>query len=195
MWTEDRIAKCLELWNGGLSGTQIASRLGGVTRNAVLGLVHRKGLMGHRNQGSEQAVVNRIRHASNARKAEKSRLRAETLDERRGAIKARTESPIKNLLRNLPTEPLPAIDDLSPTLSWAKLEDTTNTISQCRAILPAVGNKTICGRKTVPGTSWCECHLRRYANAIVPKQNNFREASPAMKEGARSSGKPHRVFA
>lgn len=45
-WTEDRTALLRKLWADGLSGSQIAQQLGGVTRNAVIGKVHRLGLGG-----------------------------------------------------------------------------------------------------------------------------------------------------
>jgi GcrA cell cycle regulator len=44
-WTEDRIAILKAGWEGGLTASQIAERLGeGVTRNAVIGKAHRLGL-------------------------------------------------------------------------------------------------------------------------------------------------------
>ena len=45
-WTEDRVELLKKLWADGLSASQIANRLGGVTRNAVIGKVHRLGLAG-----------------------------------------------------------------------------------------------------------------------------------------------------
>jgi GcrA cell cycle regulator len=43
-WTEDRIATLRRLWDGGRSASEIALALGGVTRNAVIGKVHRLGI-------------------------------------------------------------------------------------------------------------------------------------------------------
>ncbi len=44
-WTEERIAKLKQGWEGGMTATQIAEMLGeGVTRNAVIGKAHRLGL-------------------------------------------------------------------------------------------------------------------------------------------------------
>ena len=44
-WTDERIAKLKELWEKGLSASQIAAELAeGVTRNAVIGKAHRLGL-------------------------------------------------------------------------------------------------------------------------------------------------------
>jgi GcrA cell cycle regulator len=45
-WTDERVAVLKKLWLDGLSASQIAKQLGGVTRNAVIGKVHRLGLSG-----------------------------------------------------------------------------------------------------------------------------------------------------
>jgi GcrA cell cycle regulator len=45
-WNDERVELLKKLWTEGLSASQIASRLGGVTRNAVIGKVHRLGLSG-----------------------------------------------------------------------------------------------------------------------------------------------------
>ncbi len=45
-WTDERVELLKKLWADGLSASQIAAELGGVTRNAVIGKVHRLGLSG-----------------------------------------------------------------------------------------------------------------------------------------------------
>lgn len=45
-WTDERVELLKKLWAEGLSASQIASKLGNVTRNAVIGKVHRLGLSG-----------------------------------------------------------------------------------------------------------------------------------------------------
>jgi GcrA cell cycle regulator len=45
-WTDERVEILKRLWLEGLSASQIAKQLGGVTRNAVIGKVHRLGLSG-----------------------------------------------------------------------------------------------------------------------------------------------------
>jgi GcrA cell cycle regulator len=45
-WTDERVETLKTLWLDGLSASQIAKQLGGVTRNAVIGKVHRLGLSG-----------------------------------------------------------------------------------------------------------------------------------------------------
>ena len=43
-WTDERVEILKKLWGEGQSASQIAKELGGVTRNAVIGKVHRLGL-------------------------------------------------------------------------------------------------------------------------------------------------------
>jgi len=43
-WTEERIATLTKMWEGGSTASEIATELGGVSRNAVIGKAHRLGL-------------------------------------------------------------------------------------------------------------------------------------------------------
>ena len=43
-WTDERVETLKTMWSEGKSASQIAKELGGVTRNAVIGKVHRLGL-------------------------------------------------------------------------------------------------------------------------------------------------------
>lgn len=43
-WTDERIGQLKTLWEKGLTASQIAENLGGVSRNAVIGKAHRLGL-------------------------------------------------------------------------------------------------------------------------------------------------------
>ena len=45
-WTDERVEQLKALWAEGLSASQIARVLGNVSRNAVIGKVHRLGLAG-----------------------------------------------------------------------------------------------------------------------------------------------------
>ena len=45
-WTDERVELLKKLWIDGLSASQIAAELGNVTRNAVIGKVHRLNLSG-----------------------------------------------------------------------------------------------------------------------------------------------------
>ncbi|WP_455478816.1 GcrA family cell cycle regulator [Bartonella sp. B10] len=55
-WTCERVELLKKFWSEGLSASQIAARLGGVSRNAVIGKVHRLKLQG---RGKVAQVVSR----------------------------------------------------------------------------------------------------------------------------------------
>ena len=54
-WTDERVELLKKMWGEGQSASQIAKELGGVTRNAVIGKVHRLGLS-NRNTGATAAA-------------------------------------------------------------------------------------------------------------------------------------------
>ena len=54
-WTDERVETLKKLWTDGLSASQIAAELGGITRNAVIGKVHRLGLSGRAKSPSSAA--------------------------------------------------------------------------------------------------------------------------------------------
>jgi GcrA cell cycle regulator len=61
-WTDERVERLSALWLGGRSASQIAAELGeGVSRNAVIGKVHRLGLSGRATQPVAEAAPPRIR--------------------------------------------------------------------------------------------------------------------------------------
>ena len=55
-WTDERVEKLTKLWSEGLSASQIAAQLGGVSRNAVIGKVHRLNLPGRAKAGGTQSA-------------------------------------------------------------------------------------------------------------------------------------------
>ena len=54
-WTDERVELLKKLWSDGLSASQIAGEFGGITRNAVIGKVHRLGLSGRAKAPSSAA--------------------------------------------------------------------------------------------------------------------------------------------
>src|SRR5690606_22797372 len=56
-WTDERVETLKRMWAEGQSASQIAKELGGVTRNAVIGKVHRLGLSNRvGGKGEEEAA-------------------------------------------------------------------------------------------------------------------------------------------
>lgn len=51
-WTDERVEVLKKMWGEGQSASQIAKELGGVTRNAVIGKVHRLGLSNRTTTGA-----------------------------------------------------------------------------------------------------------------------------------------------
>jgi GcrA cell cycle regulator len=59
-WTDERVETLKRMWGEGQSASQIAKELGGVTRNAVIGKVHRLGLsnrVGGNGEGEDEVVL------------------------------------------------------------------------------------------------------------------------------------------
>ncbi len=69
-WTDERVETLKRMWTEGQSASQIAKELGGVTRNAVIGKVHRLGLSNREEDEGEAAAV---AEAAPAPKAEPAR--------------------------------------------------------------------------------------------------------------------------
>jgi len=65
-WTDERVARLAKLWAEGLSASQIAADLGGVTRNAVIGKVHRLGLSGRAKPAGKSNAASRRKPAARA---------------------------------------------------------------------------------------------------------------------------------
>ncbi|TIT88095.1 MAG: GcrA cell cycle regulator, partial [Mesorhizobium sp.] len=72
-WTDERVELLRKLWSEGLSASQIAAQLGGVSRNAVIGKVHRLKLSG---RGRATAAPARQKKATQGASMQKSVARA-----------------------------------------------------------------------------------------------------------------------
>ena len=160
-WNDERVDALKKLWADGLSASQIAGRLGGVTRNAVIGKVHRLGLAG-------RATTSRMKsHRS-------PRVRAAQAAKR--MMRARPpvgNSPLRNLYLG-ETEPyVPAAEELVIPLNERKYIQTL-TESCCRWPIgdPQQPEFHFCGKKKIPGLPYCEVHARR---AFQPPQARRRE--------------------
>ena len=87
-WTDERVETLKKMWAEGQSASQIAKELGGVTRNAVIGKVHRLGLsnrVGGKEEAEEEVAV-----AATAARAD---VRPETRPELRPELRADPARP------------------------------------------------------------------------------------------------------
>ncbi len=154
-WNEERDAELTRMWSEDLSASQIAQRFGGTTRNAVIGRVRRLHLP-YRNP-------HRV-GLSPWRSGQDDRIAKARVVTHYAPKPKKKPSPVRELLQSLPTEPLPPRDPMPAQVSFNDLES-----HHCRA---PVGTEFhpdkpyYCGEDITPGSSYCECHTRRYMTAI-----------------------------
>jgi GcrA cell cycle regulator len=77
-WTEERVELLKKLWADGLSASQIAAELGGITRNAVIGKVHRLGLSGRAKSPSSSVPRQRKPRAPGMMRVPRVHIRGNT---------------------------------------------------------------------------------------------------------------------
>ncbi len=68
-WTEERVALLTRLWTEGHTASQIAEQFGDITRNAVIGKVHRLGLSGRAAESRFRAARIKMRPRSHKPRA------------------------------------------------------------------------------------------------------------------------------
>jgi GcrA cell cycle regulator len=171
-WTDDRVDLLKKLWQEGLSASQIAGRLGGVTRNAVIGKVHRLGLSGRATTSRMKSSRPRAR-AATARRAQQ-----------RPNFRQLGNPALRNLYHQGDVEPyVPAHEELDIPMGERKdLQDLME--NDCRWPIgdPQHDDFHFCNRGKVPGLPYCEFHAKR---AFQPPQARRRggaktAATPAL---------------
>lgn len=170
-WNDERVELLKKLWSEGLSASQIAGRLGGVTRNAVIGKVHRLGLSGRATTSRMKSHRPRARAAVNARRMQKTRF-------------APQGNPALRALYQPEAEPFtPAVEELVIPI---KERRTIQTLTECSCRWPIGDPQSadfhFCGKTKVTGLPYCEFHARR---AFQPPQPRRRE-----REAPQTTGTP-----
>lgn len=160
-WTLDRDAELTRLWNQGYTASQIAVQMGGATRNAVIGRARRIKLP-YRN-------IHRVGLSTRDYGQDDRTAKTRSVFRLPPKPPAKKPSPVAQMLRSLPKEPLPAPDTMVATVSMNGLEK-----HHCRAPIGPDGAKPdepyFCGKHKTPGTSYCETHARLYLNVPDPNK-------------------------
>lgn len=93
-WTDERVERLKKLWAEGLSASQIAAQLGGVSRNAVIGKVHRLNLPGRAKSGGTVAARAPKRVATSAPRQQTftPRVQTRTVTRQQGATMLKKRS-------------------------------------------------------------------------------------------------------
>ncbi len=161
-WTDERVEILKKLWLEGLSASQIAKQLGGVTRNAVIGKVHRLGLSGR------------------ATPSQPTRTTFRTPRPPRPAISAlshRRAEPRHDVTRIAP-RPIPYIE-----------EPGTATVLTLGAHMckwpigdPASSDFTFCGRRQADDGPYCIEHARvAYQPPQTKKKSSANELARSLR--------------
>ncbi len=175
-WTDERVETLKAMWADGKSASQIAKELGGVTRNAVIGKVHRLGLSnrgpnGERGEEFEPTAA-----------ADPAPLPPETdpLPEPPAAADAAALRPKEGVLTPMrpkpgpgagqPLPPQPAGSEISPEAlaNLAEVAKKSRRLSlmqlterTCKWPIgdPATEDFWFCGLPCVAGKPYCETHV------------------------------------
>ncbi|MEP9352718.1 GcrA family cell cycle regulator [Xanthobacter sp. KR7-65] len=177
-WTDERVELLKKLWSEGLSASQIASELGEVTRNAVIGKVHRLGLSG-RAKAAPAPVRPRTGTATPAG-GPPGTARPAGRPESQGARPQRPatigNTALAAELDDAPEEapaPAPApVDNVVPMTQGCSIMQLTE--STCRWPLgePGTDSFHFCGGRSNPGMPYCATHARI---AYQPVQDRRRD--------------------
>lgn len=165
-WNDERVAMLKSLYAEGWSATEIAGKLGGTTRNAVIGKVTRLGLCRdiHRSPKAHRGVSRPKRRP----------LAAPGTDAR---LVRPSEGPAPWKVKSAATEPVPPPrpDDI-PTKTFDDLE-WRDDCCRHRIDVPFKGEPYgFCGKETLPGLSVCEQHAARwFSNWPVIKHRFVKE--------------------
>jgi len=183
-WTDERVEMLKKMWGEGQSASQIAKELGGVTRNAVIGKVHRLGLSNRAAPppvpGKTEPAMTAAPEAPAPRPAAPAPAPApvpqvepeekEELPEASTAVATVTHIRKAIIPAGQPLPPQPSANEISPEAlaSVREVEKTSKKISlmelterTCKWPVgdPATEDFWFCGLPTQQGKPYCEAHV------------------------------------
>jgi GcrA cell cycle regulator len=181
-WTDERVEVLKKMWGDGQSASQIAKELGGVTRNAVIGKVHRLGLSNRATASgaakSATATAKEPEKPVTSGVAPKPKPKAAPAEPTTPA--AATEAPprpsnVTHLRKVIvpagqPLPPQPSANEISPEalakvsefVKHAKkigLMDLTERTCKWPIGDPATEDFWFCGLPVQSGKPYCEAHV------------------------------------
>lgn len=164
-WTDERIETLKRLWSEGYSAAVIAHELGGVSRNGVLGKVHRLGLSG-------RTVGVRKQSGPRSRK----RANGTSLDHVNAPQPSRSSDAGRAVEPHRPSapSPLPPIDETAmntplDNTKGCQIEDLTERRCKWPLGRPGEPDFAFCGARKDLDTPYCAHHAR---TAFNPVQSN-----------------------
>ncbi|MCX7567174.1 GcrA cell cycle regulator [Sulfitobacter sp. F26169L] len=178
-WTDDRVEILKKMWGEGQSASQIAKELGGVTRNAVIGKVHRLGLSNRTTAGAAAKAEPKAKAAPKAKPAPKpapepapAPAPAKPELKTEPAISPNAVRPARNQIipAGQPLPPQPSANEISPE-ALAKVNEVEKkakkislmelTERTCKWPVgdPATEDFWFCGLPVKTGKPYCEAHV------------------------------------
>ncbi len=151
-WNDERVELLKKLWNEGLSASQIAAELGGVTRNAVIGKVHRLGLSG-RAKAPSQASQPRPRKPAAA--SVRSAARAVSSPQIRGNVALAAQPRLEAYVE---TEPALREDVVVPMSRRVKIMELREAMCRWPMGDPLDPDFVYCGADCEFGKPYCTYH-------------------------------------
>ncbi len=178
-WTDERVETLKKMWGEGQSASQIAKELGGVTRNAVIGKVHRLGLsnrVGGKDEDEVEVPVVAAKPDPAPRVVEPLAPRAAERPVERPAPPPGgatvTALPVRKAIipAGQPLPPQPAANEISPEAlaSVREVEKRAKRLTlmelterTCKWPIgdPATDDFWFCGLPSQPGKPYCEAHV------------------------------------
>ncbi|WP_128513501.1 GcrA family cell cycle regulator [Tabrizicola thermarum] len=181
-WTDERVETLKRMWNEGQSASQIAKELGGVTRNAVIGKVHRLGLSNRVGKEEEEEATSTPAPVAAAKPEPAARPdpapRAEAPRQAAPAAPAAAPSsnvtplPVRKAIipAGQPLPPQPSLNEISPEAlaSVREVEKRARKLTlmelterTCKWPIgdPATDDFWFCGLPSLPGKPYCEAHV------------------------------------
>jgi len=175
-WTDERVELLKKMWGEGQSASQIAKELGGVTRNAVIGKVHRLGLS---NRSTTTASPKTEAKAKAAPKPEakpaapKERAQPKPAPAPAAAeVKPTNVTPLRRQIvpAGQPLPPQPSANEISPEAlarvsevekkaKKISLLDLTEKTCKWPVGDPATDDFWFCGLPSQAGKPYCEAHV------------------------------------
>ena len=182
-WTDERVELLKKMWGEGQSASQIAKELGGVTRNAVIGKVHRLGLSNRSGGGGTSKSVKEkaAKPAAKAKAAPKAEAQPAPEAEKKPVIPVRRQI----IPAGQPLPPQPSANEISPEAlaSVREVEKKAKKISlmelterTCKWPIgdPATDEFWFCGLAVKPGKPYCEAHVGVAFQPMSSRRNRKR---------------------
>ena len=171
-WTDERVEILKKMWGEGQSASQIAKELGGVTRNAVIGKVHRLGLSNRAGSAGAKAAAKEKAPKAEAKKpapapAAKQQPKTESaapppqpkVAGRRAIIPAGQPLPPQPSANEISPEALAKVNEIEKKSKKIGLMELTERTCKWPVGDPATEDFWFCGLPVKAGKPYCEAHV------------------------------------